>query len=175
MGFIFVEKVAYDVLAAAVDECLETFMPGVVEYQVERQTPGSVTYRMNCRHGDLGTLVIRKLSATCSQLDFSGPPKDRVDRTAARQWLWDPLIRGFFARLRKEEIWTDENPPTVPPKPPRGRPRNQNDAWAVQQLNEGKDPGKTKALWSIMNEKSERKLSDKTRTWARILKRQKMH
>lgn len=110
--------IRFEVLAAAVDLCLAGYAAGAVEYEVERQTPGSVTYRMvQAALGDLGIVRVRALSAVRSELAIGGPPLG-PNYDARKRHLRGLVVPAFFDRLRHESIWENAEPPAAPPKRP---------------------------------------------------------
>jgi len=99
----FVVPLPWDVLVSASDSCLKGYAPGFVEFEIVKQLPASIIYRLwQSELGELGTVEIRKLGTSNSEIDISGVPTNSVD--TAPMWL-----RGKSERDQKlNNAWKEK-------------------------------------------------------------------
>jgi len=91
MGFLLVVDLEFDILDAAVYECLPGYASlGWVEFERRTLTPVSVEYDMFLhKHGnlgDLGAIIVRKIGPQKSLLHFRDPERPRVKQPSQAEW-----------------------------------------------------------------------------------------
>jgi len=112
---IWLLKIPFDVLDAAVYECLPGNVAGWVDFNRENLTYGSVIYKISqYQLGDLGTIILRKSNNTSSVLELSTPPRPLPIHPSQKEWdaqnfsaISDMLERfkrksEFLAKFSKE-------------------------------------------------------------------------
>ena len=93
MGVLLRLAIPFDVLDAAVHECLPGYIPvagpdtgTIVQFRREPLTPALVVYRITeTQPGDLGTVKVRKVGDGVSELDIDGPYRAPMRQPTAEE------------------------------------------------------------------------------------------
>jgi len=120
---------------------------------------------------DLHVVAVPGDHAEFLDLRLLAAPGQTVDVIlASTAHIRDPLGEYVWSLLA--ELAGRDRPAGKPvraaPDHPAGRPRNEDDAWARQELRMGRDRGEVKSAWRERNRIRARELKDEDRTWARI-------
>jgi len=103
MHFELLADIDFDILDAAVNECLPGYAPaGWVEFTRRELTPASTLYEMYLLRegdlGDLGQLFIRKAAPSKSIMYFTDPKRPLASRPSQEEWN-----DQHFAQYPREE------------------------------------------------------------------------
>jgi hypothetical protein len=91
VNFELVVDIEFEILDAAVNECLPGYAPaGWVEFTRREITPASTLYEMYLQRegdlGDLGQLIVRKVAAAKALMYFKEPKRPSARRPSQQDW-----------------------------------------------------------------------------------------
>src|SRR5262245_48892918 len=100
MNFSLVVNIEFEILDAAIHECLPGYAPlGWIEFNRVVITPASSRYNLSLEElGDLGNITVRKIDSKKSILDFRDPKRPSAKAVTQEEWN-----SSNFSQYPKEE------------------------------------------------------------------------